>query len=132
MPQTVLDNWHAQMKNPNPQTLRALLHEDCVFLSPVVFTPQRGVEASMAYLLAAGETFKDTKFRYTHELVGENRMVLEYEAEIDGKYVNGVDIIDFDADGLITRFKVMVRPLQAIDAVRQRMAAMLETTSKSA
>ncbi len=126
MPQALLKNWHDFMRTPDPQALRAILHDECVFLSPVVFTPQKGADATMAYLLAAGQTFKGSGFHYTSELLGENRMVLEFETELDGKYINGVDIIDFDSDGLITRFKVMLRPLQAVNMVQQKMAEMLE------
>jgi hypothetical protein len=103
-----------------------MLHEDCEFLSPVVFTPQKGRDLTMMYLLSAGQVFGDTAFRYTNELVGESRMVLEFESEMGGKYVNGVDIIDFNDEGKITRFKVMVRPLQAVNMLWERMGAMLE------
>ena len=77
----------------------------------------------------ASIVFKDTKFEYVHEIESENRMILEFEAEMDGKYVNGVDIVDFDDDGLITQFKVMVRPLQAVNMLWQQMGAQLEQAS---
>jgi hypothetical protein len=64
-----------------------------------------------------------------HELETANRMVLEFEAEMDGKYINGVDIIDFDDAGLITQLKVMVRPLQAVNMLWQQMGAQLEQAS---
>jgi hypothetical protein len=114
------------MANPSEDALRDMLHEDCEFLSPVVFTPQKGRDLTMMYLLSAGQVFKDTQFRYTSELIGDNRMVLEFESEMDGKYLNGVDIIDFNDDGKITRFKVMVRPLQAVNMLWEHMGAMLE------
>ena len=52
--------------------------------------------------------------------------MLEFETEVDGKYANGVDIITCDDDGMIVEFKVMMRPLQAINAVHAQMKAMLE------
>ncbi len=129
---TLKDKWHAYMEASIARDANAahllseILHDDCIFLSPVVFTPQRGKMVAMQYLLAAGDIFKDTKFKYTHELVGDDRMLLEFEAEIDGTHINGVDIIDFNNDHKITRFKVMVRPLQAVNMLWQKMGAMLE------
>ncbi|MEL0071660.1 MAG: nuclear transport factor 2 family protein, partial [Rhodobiaceae bacterium] len=93
--------------------------------SPVVFTPQKGKDITTKYLLAAGIVFGDSKFRYISETVDDNRMILEFEAEIDGKYINGVDIIDFDDNQLITQFKVMVRPLQAVNMLWEKMGAQL-------
>lgn len=119
------EKWHAYMNTPSASQLDTMLHEDCCFISPVVFTPQKGKDMTKKYLLAAGIVFADSKFRYISEIMGDNRMVLEFEAEIDGKYVNGVDIIDFDDDQLITQFKVMVRPLQAVNMLWQKMGAEL-------
>jgi len=126
MTNKLVADWHAYMDSPSEGALRDMLHEDCEFLSPVVFTPQKGRDLTMMYLLSAGQVFGDTAFRYTNELVGESRMVLEFESEMGGKYVNGVDIIDFNDEGKITRFKVMVRPLQAVNMLLERMGAMLE------
>ena len=100
MSNQLLAKWHAYMENPSAEALSEMLHDDVTFISPVVFTPQKGKELAMKYLLSAGIVFKDTKFEYVHEIETENRMILEFEAEMDGKYVNGVDIVDFDDDGL--------------------------------
>lgn len=121
--------WHAYMQNPSQEALSEMLHDDVTFISPVVFTPQKGKALAIKYLLSAGIVFNDTKFKYVHELESENRMVLEFEAEMGGKYVNGVDIVDFDDDGLITQFKVMVRPLQAVNMLWEQMGAQLEQMS---
>ena len=125
------DKWHAYMDAPSAEALYDMLHDDVTFISPVVFTPQRGKAVSMQYLLSAGHVFNDTQFRYVKEIEADGRLVMEFEAEIDGKYINGVDIIDFDDDGLITEFKVMVRPLQAVNMLWQKMGAQLEA-AKSA
>ena len=125
MAHELMSKWQAYMDNPSADALSALLHEDCVFLSPVVFTPQQGKAATMAYLLAAGGAFSNTNFRYVKKIEADNRLVMEFEAEMDGKYVNGVDMIDFDEDGLITQFKVLVRPLQAVNAVWAQMGEQL-------
>ena len=129
MTKQLLAKWHAYMENPTEDALSELLHDDVAFISPVVFTPQKGKDLAMKYLLSAGIVFSDTKFKYVHEIESGNRMILEFEAEMEGKYVNGVDIIDFNDDGLITEFKVMVRPLQAVNMLWQQMGAQLEQAS---
>lgn len=120
------DKWHAYMDNPTAEALSEMLHDKVTFVSPVVFTPQQGKQVTMGYLLAAGHVFKDTQFRYTKEIEADGRMILEFEADMDGKYVNGVDIVDFDENGLITQFKVMVRPLQAVNMLWEKMGAQLQ------
>jgi len=129
MSHELIAKWHAYMENPSEEALSAMLHEDVSFISPVVFTPQKGKAKTMQYLLSAGNAFQNTQFKYVHEIEAGNRMILEFECQMDGKYVNGVDIIDFDDDGLITQFKVMVRPLQAVNTVWEQMGAQLEKRS---
>jgi hypothetical protein len=148
-----IDNWHAQVRGRFDGGLDALLHPDVVFYSPVVFTPQRGREVTALYLTAAGATIggggkpKDrpgpsedhdaaadsskapTGFRYTKEIRQGHQAMLEFETTMDGKVVNGVDIITCDDDSMITEFKVMVRPLQGVQVVHQQMMAMLERLS---
>lgn len=105
--------------------LSGLLAEDVVFKSPVVHTPQQGKDITMAYLLAAGETLGNDDFRYTRVFDCGDRAVLEFETMMDGVLVNGVDMMEWNADGQITDFKVMVRPLKAIQTVHAAMGAML-------
>ncbi|WP_422024307.1 nuclear transport factor 2 family protein [Pyruvatibacter mobilis] len=131
--------WHDYIFRKKPGALEELIAEDCVFLSPVVFTPQVGRDITIAYLTAAGGTLggqgapgDDTpaenagKFKYTKEVLAGNHAVLEFETEMNGKYVNGVDIITCNDEGKITEFRVMIRPLQAVNAVHAAMGAMLE------
>lgn len=117
--------WHELVKANNPSGLDDLLAEDVVFLSPVVHTPQRGKVLATAYLGAAFQVFFNPGFRYVRELVGSSDAMLEFETEVDGILVNGVDLIKWDAQGKIIEFKVMVRPLKAINAIHERMGAML-------
>ena len=143
-----IDRWHAHLRGELQGGLDALLHEDCVFLSPIVFTPQRGRATTKLYLRAAGGTLADVdpggdatgmsapggKFSYTKVIREGHHAMLEFETTIavDGeqKYANGVDIITCDDDGMITEFKVMMRPLQAIHAVHAQMKAMLAQLSE--
>jgi hypothetical protein len=113
---------------PDLAALEDLIHDECVFYSPVVFTPQRGGPLTRIYLAAATQTLggsDEAPFRYTKEIASGNHAMLEFETSVDGKTVNGVDIITCDDDGLITEFKVMVRPLQGMNAVHEAMMAML-------
>ena len=122
-----LKRWHAVIEGGStPEALSAIIHEDAVFHSPVVHTPQVGRAIVVAYLSAAGNTLGNDSFEYVRELVdGENAM-MEFTTEMDGIHVNGIDLIRFDEDGMITDFKVMVRPLKAVNKVWEQMAAMLE------
>lgn len=122
-----LARWHAYMEGgSSPATLADLLADDAVFHSPVVHTPQAGKAIVMAYLVAASHVLGTDKFHYVRELVDGDEMMLEFVTELDGVTINGVDIIRFNADGLICDFKVMVRPLKAINKVWEMMAAQLE------
>ncbi|MXO48008.1 nuclear transport factor 2 family protein [Erythrobacter vulgaris] len=123
-----LKRWHSVVENGNRRDeLSAIIREDAVFHSPVVHTPQQGRGLVVAYLAAAGQTLGNDSFKYIREVVdGENAM-LEFTTEMDGVHVNGVDIIRFDENGMISDFKVMVRPLKAMNKVWEQMAAMLET-----
>jgi len=119
--------WHRYMASGDPDLLADLLAEDAVFHSPVVHTPQEGREKVMQYLLAAGQVFSSgSGFRYLRELVDGPEACLEFAATIDGIAVNGIDLIRFDMDGRIVDFKVMVRPLKAINKVWEMMAAQLD------
>jgi hypothetical protein len=123
-----LVTWHRLVRTQDPSGLDALLADDAVFHSPVVHTPQRGRKAASGYLSAAFRVFFNPTFRYVREIVGPSDAMLEFETEIDGIAVNGVDLIKWNAAGQIVEFKVMLRPLKAINLIHQRMAAMLQST----
>ncbi|REJ74568.1 MAG: nuclear transport factor 2 family protein [Acidobacteria bacterium] len=106
-----------------------LLDEDAVFLSPVVHTPQQGRQLTFAYLSAATKVFARSQFRYAGEWYAERSAVLEFEAEIDGIQINGVDMIWWNDEQRITRFKVMVRPLKAVNLLHQMMAGQLQNAA---
>ena len=118
--------WHRIVEDRDPAALGPLLDDDAVFISPVVHAPQRGKKLVILYLAAAFQVFAGPRFRYVREIVGESDAMLEFETEIDGVVVNGVDILRWNDAGRIVEFKVMVRPLKAIQVVHGRMAAMLQ------
>ena len=121
-----LAEWHRLVATRNPKGLDALLADHVVFHSPVVHTPQAGKVVTTLYLTAAFHVFFNESFRYVREVVGVSDAVLEFHVDIDGTSVNGVDMIRWDTDGRIVDFKVMVRPLKAINLIHERMAAMLQ------
>ncbi|MGH9259858.1 MAG: nuclear transport factor 2 family protein [Acidimicrobiales bacterium] len=153
-----LEQWHRFLLGTDPDELDNLLDGDCVFTSPIVFTPQEGKELTKRYLTAAGSTLAgkaadaplatgdnppaetssgvsddawDGRFRYVREVREGNHAVLEFETTLSGKYVNGVDMITCNDEGRIVDFKVMIRPLQAVNAVHEQMRAMLERMSSN-
>lgn len=113
------------LEDHSPEGLAGQLADNVVFRSPVVHTPQEGKAITTAYLTAAGQTLGGDTFRYTRAFDCGDKAVLEFECVMDGILVNGVDMIEWNADGQITDFKVMVRPLKAIQAVHAAMGAML-------
>jgi hypothetical protein len=154
MIETVIDRWHAYLRGELPGGLEELLDDDVVFYSPIVFTPQRGKAITALYLQAASQTFPgdvapsatastadgaageagsgQRSFRYTKSVLAGDTAVLEFETTIDGKYVNGVDIIRGNDQGRIIEFRVMIRPLQAVELIHRQMAAMLERMGPTA
>jgi hypothetical protein len=119
-------NWHRVVETGDTAALNTLLAENAVFHSPVVHTPQVGKEVTRLYLAAALGVFLNESFRYVREIVSDRDAALEFVVEIDGISVNGVDMITWDDDGRIVDFKVMLRPLKAINLIHQKMAAMLQ------
>ena len=134
-----IEKWHDIMKGDSseaPNKLDDLLHDDVVFYSPVVYTPQIGKEITKLYLSAASGVFstekkgneekKESKFKYIKEVVHGNHACLEFETEMNGVYVNGIDLITWDENDKIIEFKVLVRPLQAVNTLHQQMGQMLD------
>lgn len=125
---TPVARWHALVQRQDASGVPALLDENVVFHSPVVHAPQAGKKLTSMYLMAAFKVFFNPSFRYVRELAGPNDAMLEFVTEIDGIVVNGVDIITWSDAGLITEFKVMLRPLKAINLMHQKMDEMLQST----
>jgi hypothetical protein len=121
-----LSTWHDLVSSRNAKGLKDLLAEDVVFHSPVVHTPQVGRAVTTQYLGAAFHVFFNETFKYVREVVGPRDAVLEFQVDIDGIAVNGVDMIKWNDEGRIIEFKVLIRPLKAINLIHQKMAAMLQ------
>ena len=125
----VIERWRDMMAGFSHDGLFELLAEDCIFWSPVVHTPQRGRDITYLYLSAASQVFSDD-FCYVSEMVNDSRAVLEFTCAIDDIQINGVDIIQVRGRQ-ICEFKVMVRPLKAVNKVHERMMRMLEKLKAS-
>lgn len=121
-----LATWHEILKTKSTEKLDELLDDNVVFYSPVVHTPQEGKEITTLYLTAAAHVFANETFHYVREVVSDNNAILEFETVINGIIVNGVDMIQFGDNGKIINFKVMVRPLKAINTIHKLMGDMLQ------
>jgi hypothetical protein len=119
--------WHDLVRRRSADGLDALLADDVVFHSPIVHTPQVGKALTTMYLTAALQVIANDSFRYVREVIGTHDAALEFQAEIDGISVNGIDLIRWNDEGRIVDFKVMVRPLKAVNLLHAQMRAMLET-----
>jgi SnoaL-like domain len=124
-----LATWHAVVQQRDMALLATLLAHDVVFHSPVVHTPQHGKAITLLYLQGAMQVLNTPQFHYVREIAGERDALLEFVTQIDGLHVNGVDLIHWNEAGLIDDFKVMVRPLKAINALHQKMGELLQRLS---
>jgi len=129
MSNTAIDAWHDFVRTKNSSAFSEALADDVSFHSPVVHTPQLGKAITLMYLEAAHDVLSAGGFSYARELVGEHDAILEFNADINGVQVNGVDMIAWNDAGKITEFKVMIRPLKAVNMIHQEMAARLRAAS---
>jgi hypothetical protein len=121
----IIDNWHRIARSGDCTALDRMIHEDAVFESPVVHTPQRGKAITIKYLTAAVATLNNPSSEFVGEWSGEQSVIVEFKSEIEGIAINGIDMIRFDDTGLITHFKVMIRPLKAVNLIHRKMGEML-------
>ena len=119
-----LTRWHAVAQSLDPALLDDLLADDVVFRSPAVFTPQEGKAITTSYLSAALNVLGPS-LRYVSQWHDDASAVLEFEADLDGVYVQGVDMLRWNADGKLVTFTVMVRPLRGLQKLVELMALQL-------
>lgn len=131
MPIDTMATWHQLVKSHDATGLNDLLADDAVFHSPVVHKPQVGKAITQKYLAAAFQVFFNDSFRYVREVKAEHNAVLEFMVEIDGISVNGVDMIKWNDEGRIVEFKVMLRPLKAVNLIHQKMGEMLQAAASA-
>jgi len=126
MIKNTIEAWHRLVEARDAVGLDNILAENVVFHSPVVHTPQEGKPITKLYLTAALHVLNNDTFKYLREVISGNNAVLEFSTVIEGITINGVDMISWGADGRITDFKVMIRPLKAINLVHRMMGEMLQ------
>lgn len=122
--------WHRLVKERNVDDLDEMLADEVVFYSPILFTPQRGKPLTILYLAGAFQILGNDKFHYVREIVGEWDAALEFETEIEGIYVNGIDLLRWNDAGLLIEFKVMLRPLKAIQLVQRLVSELLQDLTR--
>ena len=130
MSNTVIEQWHQVLKNKDMALLNDLLADDVIFYSPVVHTPQKGKQITYMYLYAAANAIFNDTFKYVKQIIDGQHAVLEFEVEHEGILVNGIDMITWNDQGQIIEFKVMLRPLKAVNLIHQQMGAMLSSMKK--
>lgn len=123
-----IEDWLRISKTRDRAALQELLADDVVFHSPVVHTPQEGKALTARYLGAAFHVLFNHSFRYVRQIVADREAVLEFTTQVDGIEINGIDLISWNAQGHIADFKVMIRPLKAIQLVHQKMREALENS----
>lgn len=125
MPRTI-EQWHQVVKSRDARALEDLLADDVVFVSPVVHTPQVGRPITLGYLRAATEVLNNPSFRYLNQWFNADSAVLEFACTVEGIEINGIDMIHWNAEGRINHFKVMVRPLKAVNKLHEMMGRALQ------
>tara|TARA_B110000091_G_scaffold74587_1_gene82198 strand:+ start:1853 stop:2248 length:396 start_codon:yes stop_codon:yes gene_type:complete len=124
IPETI-QKWHTVVKTKNIHLLDDILADNAKLYSPVVHTVQEGKEITKLYLMGAAMTLGNDSFKYVREVYDNGFALLEFETVLNGIFVNGVDMISWNSDNKITDFKVMIRPLKAVNAVHQFMGEAL-------
>ena len=128
--QQTIKHWHTLIEKNQLELLNLLLAKDAVFHSPVLHTPQKGKALTTMYLTAAMKVFEKSGFEYKKEIMQGNHAALEFEAEIDGVIINGVDIITCNDKSQVTEFKVMLRPAQGLQKMQEKMLELLQRKQK--
>ena len=121
-----IKEWHEIVKSGNTENLSSIIDSDCIFYSPVVFTPQKGKELTIKYLSAAALVFGDDSFKYIKEVINKKNACLEFELKLNGIEINGVDLISWNDKNKISEFKVLIRPLKGVQLIHELMGGTLE------
>tara|TARA_B100000953_G_scaffold236476_1_gene197968 strand:+ start:2273 stop:2659 length:387 start_codon:yes stop_codon:yes gene_type:complete len=121
-----ISKWHQVVELRDYNLLKEILSENVIFYSPVIYTPQKGKSITLNYLVAASEVFNSSNFKYTKEIINNKFASLEFKLTIDDTEINGIDLISWNEEGLITEFKVFIRPLQGVNLIHKLMHKMLD------
>lgn len=122
-----IKKWHNVVKLRDYDLLKSILADDIIFYSPIVYTPQKGMDIATKYLVAASEVFNTGNFSYDKEVIQGQQASLEFSLNINNTEINGIDLISWNNDGKINEFKVFIRPLQGINIIHKMMQLTLES-----
>ena len=120
-----IERWHEVVRSRDTKALSDLLDESVVFESPVVHTPQSGKAITQKYLQSAMEVLNNDSFKYLNQWFGPTSAVMEFQSSCEGILINGIDMITWNEANRITHFKVMVRPLKAVNKLHELMGRQL-------
>lgn len=120
-----IQKWHQLLEQQKLEILDEILADNVVFHSPVLHTPQKGKILTKMYLSAAYHVLSQQEFTYVREILQDNQASLEFQTEIEGIVINGVDLIQCNDSGKITDFKVMIRPLKGLQKLQEKMFELL-------
>ena len=120
-----LQKWHSMAAQGDMGELASILHPKAVFRSPMAHTPYPSAQAVQLILGTVIKVFED--FTYHRELASADGLsvVLEFSANVNGKALKGIDMIQFDTEGKIVDFEVMVRPMSGLQALGDEMGKRL-------
>ncbi|MBL4798863.1 MAG: nuclear transport factor 2 family protein [Oleispira sp.] len=124
MSQANLDKWHQVIANKDMKLLREILHEDVEFHSPTLWQPKIGRDITQYILKMVIDIFQD--FEYQREWVDENNLALEFSARVDDKKIKGIDLIRWNEEGKIIHFEVMLRPMNGLQVMFDKMTTHLQ------
>ncbi|MGB9206160.1 MAG: hypothetical protein WCB94_19535 [Terriglobales bacterium] len=120
-----LQIWHGMIEMRDLGRLESIVHPEAVFRSPMAFQAYAAAPALILVVKTAITVLED--FTYHRQFAGDDyqSVVLEFSARVGAKNLKGIDMIRFDAEGKIVEFEVMVRPLNALQALGAEMGARL-------
>lgn len=120
-----LEKWHAMVASKDLAALDAIVHPNAVFRSPMAFKPYQSAQAVTLLLRTVLTVFED--FTYHRQLASPDGLsvVLEFSARVGDKQLKGIDLVQFDAEGFIVDFEVMIRPMSGLAALGAEMGAKL-------
>lgn len=126
MANSPIPRWHELVERQDLSIFDEIFHDDCVFYSPLVFQPKEGKALTKQFLSAAARMFNEADhFTYVKEVIDETSAVLVFHSKIDGIFIEGIDMITWNEEGLITEFKVFIRPMKGIMKVATTMQKQL-------
>lgn len=120
-----MEQWHDMIARQDLSEVVRIVHPDAVFRSPMAVHPYRPAAALVMALQTVVTILED--FRYDRQFASSDgqSVVMEFSARVGDKQLKGIDMVRFDEQGLIVEFEVMIRPLNALQALGAEMGARL-------